>query len=50
MNLVGNNWDDVLKDEYQKEYFKKIVLYINKAYKERPIFPHKNHILIEYEY
>lgn len=45
MNLVGNNWDDILKDEYKKEYFKKIVLYINKAYRERPIFPPKNYIL-----
>ena len=45
MNLVGNKWDDILNDEYQKEYFKKIVLYINKAYKERPIFPPKNYIL-----
>jgi len=45
MNLVGNKWDDILRDEYQKDYFKKIVLYINKAYKERLIFPPKNHIL-----
>ena len=45
MNLVGNKWDEILKDEYQKEYFKKIVLYINKAYKEREIFPPKNYIL-----
>ena len=45
MNLVGNKWDEILKEEYQKEYFKKIVLYINKAYKERPIFPPKSHIL-----
>lgn len=45
MNLVGNNWDEILKEEYQKDYFKKIVLYINKAYKERPIFPPKNYIL-----
>lgn len=45
MNLVGNKWDDILKEEYQKEYFKKIVLYINRAYKERPIYPPKNYIL-----
>ena len=45
MNLVGNKWDEILKEEYQKEYLKKIVLYINKAYKERPIFPPKNYIL-----
>ena len=45
MNLVGNKWDEILKEEYQKEYFKKIVIYINKEYKERPIFPPKSHIL-----
>lgn len=45
MNLVGNKWDEILKEEYQKEYFKNIVLYINKAYKVRTIFPPKTHIL-----
>ncbi len=45
MKLVGNKWDQVLEEEYQKDYFKKIVLYINEAYKKRPIFPPKNYIL-----
>ena len=45
MNLVGNKWDEILDEEYHKDYFKKIVLYINKAYKERQIFPPKNYIL-----
>jgi len=45
MNVVGNKWDEILKEEYQKDYFKNIVLYINKAYKERPIFPPKSYIL-----
>lgn len=45
MQLVGNKWDEILKEEYQEEYFKKIIMYINKAYKERPIYPPKNHIL-----
>lgn len=45
IQLIGNKWDEVLAEEYQKEYFKKIILYINKAYKERPIFPPKNYIL-----
>ena len=45
MQLVGNKWDEILEEEYQKDYFKKIVLYINKAYKDRPIFPPKNYIL-----
>ena len=33
MQLIGNSWDSILNEEYQKDYFKKIVLYINKAYK-----------------
>ena len=45
MHLVGNSWDQILEDEYHKDYFKKIVLYINKAYKEREIYPPKNYIL-----
>ncbi len=45
MELVGNSWDNVLDSEYHKDYFKKIVMFINKAYKERDIFPPKEYIL-----
>ena len=45
MNLGGNHWDKVLDHEYHEEYFKKIVAYINRAYKEREIFPPKSRIL-----
>lgn len=45
MNLVGNHWDKILDHEYHEEYFKKIVAYINRAYKEREIFPPKPRIL-----
>lgn len=45
MNIVGNTWDQILKEEYNKDYFKNIILYINKAYKEKELYPPKNHIL-----
>lgn len=45
MELVGNSWDNVLDSEYHKDYFKKIVMFINKAYKERDIFPPKGYVL-----
>ena len=45
MKLTGNKWDKILDEEYHQEYFINIVKYINKAYKERPIFPPKNYIL-----
>lgn len=45
IKLIGNNWDNILQEEYKKEYFKNIVNFINKEYKEKSIFPPKNKIL-----
>ena len=45
IKMTNNNWDIVLKEEYEKEYFKNIVEFINKTYKEKIIFPPKNLIL-----
>ena len=45
IKLVGNNWDNILQEEYKKNYFKNIVNFINKEYKEKTIFPPKNKIL-----
>ena len=45
MKLVGNTWDEILDEEYRKDYFKRLVLYINKIYKEKVIFPPKSKIL-----
>lgn len=45
VNLVGNDWDNILQEEYDKDYFKKIVKFINKEYKEKVIFPPKSQIL-----
>ena len=44
VKLVGNNWDNILDEEYHKDY-KKIVAFINKEYKEKIIFPPKSKIL-----
>ena len=45
VKLIGNDWDKVLEEEYHQEYFKKIVNFINKEYKEKTIFLPKNRIL-----
>ena len=45
IELVSNKWDYILQDEYNKEYFKKIVKFINKEYKDKTIFPPKSMIL-----
>lgn len=43
--MIGNSWDEILKDEYQKDYFKNIAMFINKEYREKTIFPPKSNIL-----
>ena len=45
MNLVGNSWDLILEEEYKKDYFKKLVEFINNEYKEKTIYPKKSCIL-----
>jgi len=45
MELVGNTWDQILDEEYDKENFKKIVEFINKEYKIKEIYPPKSRIL-----
>lgn len=43
--MIGNNWDNILEEEYKKEYFINLVQFINKIYKEKEIYPPKNYIL-----
>ena len=45
ITMTNNNWDIILNEEYNKEYFKNIVTFINKSYKEKTIFPPKARIL-----
>lgn len=45
IKLVGNDWDNILQEEYKKDYFKKIVAFINREYKDKTIFPPKSRIL-----
>ena len=42
--MIGNSWDLYLKEEYKKDYFKKILENINKEYKNGICYPPKNEI------
>jgi len=37
--MIGNDWDVVLKDEYEKDYFKKIKEIVREEYNNKIIFP-----------
>ncbi len=41
---IGNEWDNLLKDEFKKEYYLKLRAFLAKEYKERTIYPHMNDI------
>ena len=42
--MIGNDWDDILHDEYEKEYFLKIKDVVRKEYKDKTIFPPANKV------
>lgn len=41
---INNKWDLILKDEFEKEYFIKMMSFLDREYKEKTIFPEKNEI------
>ena len=42
--MLGNDWDIILKDELEKDYFKKLIEFIKKEYKEKTIYPKETEI------
>lgn len=42
--MFNNNWDKVLKDEINKDYFKELINTINNLYNEKTIYPKKEDI------
>lgn len=37
--MIGNNWDNLLKDEYEKDYFKNLQKFVITEYKNKTIYP-----------
>ena len=37
--MIGNDWDTILKEEYEKEYFIDIKSKVRKEYNEKKVFP-----------
>ena len=42
--MIGNDWDIVLKEEYEKDYFKKIKDIVREEYNKKMIFPPANRV------
>src|SRR5574344_1609774 len=48
--MIKKKWDSILKEEYEKEYFKKIVLDIRKEYQEHTCFPKASDVFNAFKY
>lgn len=42
--MIGNDWDIVLKEEYEKEYFKRIKEIVDEEYNHKIIYPLKEQV------
>ena len=42
--MLGNDWDEILKDEINKDYFPKLLSFIKEEYKNKTIYPKQTEI------
>ena len=47
---LGNDWDNILADEFGKEYYLKIRQFLKEEYSTRRIYPHMNDIFNALKY
>ena len=47
---IGNDWDIILKDEWQKPYYLKLRDFLKNEYKNRTIYPNMNDIFNALKY
>jgi uracil-DNA glycosylase len=48
--MIGNTWDKLLKSEYNKEYFKDLMSFVEEEYKSKTIYPKKEDIFNAFKY
>ena len=48
--MIGNDWDDVLKEEFDQPYFNELIEFVKKEYKEKTIYPKQNEIFNAFRY
>ena len=48
--MIGNDWDEILKEEFKKEYFIKLINHIRKEYKTKTVFPEKCQVFNAFRY
>ena len=42
--MIGNDWDNILENEYKKEYFYNLLKFVQNEYKKYTVFPPKKEV------
>lgn len=48
--MINKNWDLVLKDEYKKDYFKNLGIFVREEYKNKTVYPEYKNIFNALKY
>ena len=48
--MIGNDWDIVLKDEFDKEYFYNLLKFVQKEYSKYIVYPSKKEVFKAFRY
>ena len=48
--MIGNSWDEILKEEFNKPYFKELIKFVDEEYQKKTIFPQKSNIFNAFRY
>ncbi len=46
---IGNDWDEILKEESEKEYFGELKEILKKEYREKVVYPHNKEIFTAFK-
>ena len=48
--MIGNKWDELLKEEYQKDYFHELMNFVKEEYKTKTVYPKQTEVFNAFRY
>lgn len=48
--MIGNHWDELLKEEFQMPYFQDLMKFVKEEYKNKTIYPKQNEVFNAFRY
>lgn len=44
MKIIGNDWDEILQDEFSKDYYKNLRIFLDEEYRNKLIYPEARYV------